>query len=574
MFLKKSKKSYKGKRYETYALTESYRKGNEVKHRHIASLGTLTPEQAQRIRLVLQAKQVEDVFVGNLSDVVAKKHRRFLDVAALDHFWRQFGLDQFFSGLPYAEAMAVNRCLDPRAKIQIKEWAEKTVLPRLLGAELPGDFEIYRTLDKIADQEDQLQKHIYQQYIRLGITSKNTVFYDITSSYFEGAKCILAAYGYSRDHRPDRKQVVIALVITPEGYPLFWRVLPGNTQDVTTVEELIALLKGRFGIEKCLLVFDRGMVSADNLETISGQHLTYVSALDKDEIRTLGLLELDFPKLIVGDWEANLLARGYRVYDKNLFYREHFRLGRRYVLAFNRHLYQEHQQSRKERLQKAKDFISSYNEELGKAKKSRNQKATERKIEHHLRKWHMHKVFSWKLEPTTVSQGERNANSFHVVYTIDETRLKEQERLDGILCFVTNEPVDTLSSEQVIGHYRHKNKIEDAFREIKSYLRIRPFHLTREKRVKAHVSICVLGYLLLNALEEALGQLDEPLSGPAALELFKECQFNHIGPKGTNTYFESITEVTTKQTELLKGLGLRYLVQKKYLDKILNRSAM
>ena len=146
--------------------------------------------------------------------------------------------------------------------------------------------------------------------------------------------------------------------------------------------------------------------------------------------------------------------------------------------------------------------------------------------------------------------------------------------MDGILCFVTNEPADSLSSEQVIGHYRHKNKIEDAFREIKSYLRIRPFHLTREKRVKAHVSICVLGYLLLNALEEALGQLEEPLSGPAALKLLKECQFNHIGPKGTDTYFESITEVTAKQTKLLKGLGLGYLVQKRYLDNILKRSAM
>ncbi|MDO9565423.1 MAG: IS1634 family transposase [Candidatus Desulfaltia sp.] len=576
MFLKKSKKSYKEKGYETYALTESYREGSKVKHKHIANLGTLTPEQAQRIRLVLKAQKLEDAFVGHLSDVVAKQHYRFLDVAVQDSLWRQFELDRFFDGIPYAEAMAVNRCLDPKTKIHIKRWAEATVLPRLLGIDFPDEFEIYRTLDKIADQEAALQKHLYQQYTRLGLTAENTVFYDITSSYFEGTKCVLVAYGYSRDHRPDRKQVVIALIITPEGYPLYWQVMPGNTQDVTTVEELLCKIKERFGIEECLLVFDRGMVSAHNLDAISGQMLTYVSALDKDEIRTLGILEPEFPGLLAGSWQEQLFAQGFYAYDEKLFYREHF-LDKHYVIAFNRQLYQEQQQSREERLQKTKDFIASYNEELSQAQKSRNQKTTENKIANQLRKWQMHKVISWQLEPVTMIIGaakgnERKVNTFRVVYTINETKLKEQEYLDGILCFVTND--STLTAKQVIGHYRKKNKIEDAFREIKSYLRLRPFHLTREKRVKAHVTICVLGYLLLNALEEKLSRHEESPSGPSALELFSQCLLNRIGPKGSESYVESITEITPAQAELLKSLGLGYLVGKNYLDKILEHSAM
>jgi transposase len=98
----------------------------------------------------------------------------------------------------------------------------------------------------------------------------------------------------------------------------------------------------------------------------------------------------------------------------------------------------------------------------------------------------MHKVFLWELElavitgPTPKGK-EKKVNSFRVLYTIDEDKLKEQARLDGIICFLTNESPENLSSEQVIGYYRRKNKIEDAFREIKSYLRLRPFHLTREK---------------------------------------------------------------------------------------------
>lgn len=577
MFLKKTKKKYKKKSYDYYSLAESYREKGKVKHRQIANLGALTPEQAERIRLVLKVKRVDHAYVGDLSDVVVKKHFQFLSVAVLDSFWKQFKLDSFFSGIPYAEVMALNRCLEPLTKINIKKWAESTILPRLLKAEFEDEYEIYRVLDRIADQEASLQQHLYQQYIGLGLAAEETVIYDITSSYFEGAKCILAAYGYSRDHRPDRKQIVIALVITPEGYPLYWQVMPGNVPDVTTVEELLINIKDRFGIKKCLLVFDRGMVSANNLKAISDYKFTYISALDKDEIRPLSLLEPDFPELLLGNWQENLEDKGFHVYSKNLFYREHFHADKRHIIAFNYHLYQEQQQNRQEWFEKAKAFIASYNMELSQAQKSRNKKATERKIANKLRKWHMHKVFSWHLKPVahmvkTAKGTQRKVNSFQVSYAVNEAKLKEQAFLDGILCFLTNDA--TLTTEQIIGHYRRKNKIEDTFRELKSYLHLRPFHLTREKRVKAHVTICVLSYLLLNALEEKLSWLDDPPSGKTTLKLFDECKLNRITVMDSDTYVESTTELTEEQIELLKQLDLAHLTGKKYLNQILEHSAM
>jgi len=577
MFLKKTKKKYKKKSYDYYSLAESYREKGKVKHRQIANLGALTPEQAERIRLVLKVKRVDHAYVGDLSDVVVKKHFQFLSVAVLDSFWKQFKLDSFFSGIPYAEVMALNRCLEPLTKINIKKWAESTILPRLLKAEFEDEYEIYRVLDRIADQEASLQQHLYQQYIGLGLAAEETVIYDITSSYFEGAKCILAAYGYSRDHRPDRKQIVIALVITPEGYPLYWQVMPGNVPDVTTVEELLINIKDRFGIEKCLLVFDRGMVSANNLKAISDYNFTYISALDKDEIRPLSLLEPDFPELLLGNWQENLKDKGFHVYSKNLFYREHFHADKRHIIAFNYHLYQEQQQNRQEWFEKAKAFIASYNMELSQAQKSRNKKATERKIANKLRKWHMHKVFSWHLKPVahmvkTAKGTQRKVNSFQISYAVNEAKLKEQAFLDGILCFLTNDVA--LTTEQIIGHYRRKNKIEDTFRELKSYLHLRPFHLTREKRVKAHVTICVLSYLLLNALEEKLSWLDNPPSGKTTLKLFDECKLNRITVMDSDTYVESTTELTEEQIELLKELELAQLTGKKYLNQILEHSAM
>jgi len=576
MFLKKSKKTYKNKGYETYALTESYREGGKVKHKHIANLGALTPEQAEQIRLVLKVQKSEDVFVGPLQHVVAKKHFRFLDVAVLDHYWRHFSLDAFFNDKIYPEAMATNRCLEPKSKIRIKDWTENTALPRLTGIECPGEYEIYRDLDEIAVAEKQLQQHLYQQYLKLGLAAEESYFYDITSSYFEGGKCILAAYGYSRDHRPDRKQVVIALVITPEGYPLYWRVMPGNTQDVTTVKELVKELKERFGIKECLLVFDRGMMSAENLKVLSRQDFTYITALDRDEIKGLGFLEPGFPELLGKEWRENLEQRRFRAYD-NLYFREHSLSGKRYFVSYNRQLCEEQRESRRIRLAKAETFITALNENLAQAKRSRSEDSTKGKIDRQLRNLNLHKVVTYRLRPLTLKSvgpggKEKKINSFRVEYTIDETALKKQGSLDGVSCFLTNS--QSLKPEQVILAYRRKNKIEEAFREIKSYLQVRPFYLTREERIRAHVCVCVLGYLLLNTLEEQLSHLENPLSGPDALAILGRCQLNRIGPKGSETYVESITEPAPEQLELLSELGLSYLVEAKFVDQLLEHSAM
>jgi len=583
MFLKETRKTYKGKKYVTYALTESYRENGKVKHRNIKNLGPLTEEQAQRIRLVLKAQNIEDAFVGHLSDVVSKDHFRFLDIAVLDDLWRQFNLNRFFDELPYAEAMVVNRCLEPKSKIRIQHWAHQTVLPRLLSYNFDeeNEYAIYRTLDKIADQEKELQQYIYEKYKQFGHADEKAFFYDITSSYFEGTKCILAVHGYSRDHRPDRLQITIALVVTPKGYPFYWQVMPGNTQDITTVTDLLTILKNRFDIRECLLVFDRGMVSQDNLAAIANSKLTYVSALDKDEIPGLGLLPSGVQDLVIHEnWKKNLMSIGFSCYDENLLYRECAKEDdKRYILTFDRKVYEEQQQSRQERLQKALNFLTACNEELKQAQKSRNNETVTRKIEKQLRKWKLNKVITFQLEPITISvttnKGrQRKVSSFQIVHSIDETKLKQQTQLDGVTCFVSNQAKDKLSAEQVILYYRRKNKVEEAFREIKDYIQLRPFYLSRKKRVRAHVSICVLGYLLLNAMEDRLRQHQDSPSPVDALEILSKCLLNRLGLKKSKTYTESITEVKQQQQDILENLGLKHLISKKYLNDILAHSAM
>ena len=575
MFLKKARKTYKDKVYETYSLTESYREGGRVKHRHIASLGSLSPEEAERIRLILKAKQVNNIFVGYWSDIVAKAHYKFLDVAVLDTLWGHFGLDDFFNAHPYAEALAINRCLDPQSKFQIRDWTEGTVLPRLVDYDFYTDcqFKIYRALDNITEQDKELQSHLYRRFKEIDITQEKAVFYDITSSYFEGTKCVLSFKGYSRDHRPDKEQITLGLVVTPKGYPFYWKVMPGNTQDVTTIQDLLDVLVERFGIDDYMLVFDRGMVSSDNLKAIAKKGMTYVSALDKDEISGLGFIEPKFSDLVASkEWQKKLISSGFKVYDQDLVYREYFNNKMRYILAFSHERYQEQNKNLKKRMERAESFLELCNEDLSQAKRSRNKKKIASKITKGLRKLRLHKVFDYKLEPLTLKERTKagnDVNSFRVTYSINDKELKKHKMLHGITCFVTNQPKEKLSATSAIGYYRRKHRIEDAFRHIKDNLNLRPFHLTRKERVKAHVTICVLGYLLLNALEEKLKEHGNHIQGPKVLGVLGKCLINRIGLKGEDTYIESITEVNDQQEELLKQLSMEDLIDQKNLECIL-----
>ncbi|MFC4767108.1 transposase, partial [Effusibacillus consociatus] len=123
------------------------------------------------------------------------------------------------------------------------------------------------------------QNHLYQQLQRIDPSAGEGFFYDIISTYMEGSQCVIAKLGYSRDHRPDLQQIVIALMVTPQGSPFYWKVLEGNTQDITTLPSLVNELKSRFGLTKCHLVFDRGMVSSDHLDLLEEQGFTYLSAM-------------------------------------------------------------------------------------------------------------------------------------------------------------------------------------------------------------------------------------------------------------------------------------------------------
>lgn len=337
----------------------------------------------------------------------------------------------FFFADRWVEALVINRCVDPTSKIKLQSWAAHSVLPAIIPSlRLYDEYDVYRELDRLAKQEDDLQVFLYQQLVKRQKMSTDAFFYDITSPYFEGSHCVIAKLGYSRDHRPDREQIVIGLMITPEGYPFYWCVLEGNTQDVTTIESLVMDVKNRFGIEHCKLVFDRGMVSAANLQAIEKASFQYVSAMDQDEIRTL-LLDKVMPEAATPeDWEQVLALREFQPFDEQefLFYRQLMVDGKRYIVACDVQRFCDQTKHRKRQIQAVTQGIEQTNTSLKNAKKARKREIMERDALHILSRKGLKKQAEISVEPlsievTSPKGATRTVQNFHIQLKWLEGRL-------------------------------------------------------------------------------------------------------------------------------------------------------
>lgn len=580
LFLKKSSATIKGKQYHHYKIVESFRDGDKVKHRILFNVGKLTDEQAEQLRLTMQVQSDPSMVVAKEKDILVTKSVSYLDVMVLHELWQQWDLSSFFKLDRWVEALVINRCIDPTSKIQLQPWAVHTILPAVIPTLLTYDeYDVYRELDRLAKQEDEIQVFLYHQLKQQGRLHSQAFFYDITSSYFEGSRCVIAKLGYSRDHRPDREQIVIALMITPEGYPFYWRVLEGNTQDITTVESLVSDVKNRFGIQKCTLVFDRGMVSAGNLQAIADQDYQYVSAMDKDEIRTT-MLDQVMPDAATPDnWEQVLAMREFQPCDKNesLLYLPVFLEGQRYIVTFDVQRFLDQTKTRQRQINAVEQWVKQTNETLRNAKKSRQVALVEREVNKTLSRKGLKKQAEIHIHPLAIDVLKPNGQtrivqSFEIKLVWLEDRIRDVARLDGLTCFITNMNPQEAADQEVIGMYRRKNKVEEAFHEIKSHLQLRPMHVTRTERVKAHVTICMLANFLMNDMEHRLKEANQTVSPNDVLNGLQSCQVHRLEIATSNRKMLKVQETSEQQNQWLHDLKCEHIIQDSTKKQILKQA--
>jgi transposase len=460
----------------------------------------------------------------------------FGGLAVLRDAWSRFGLDALFSSIPSQhaarlQAMIFARLLFPSSKLALADQARSTVLALACG--LPHDEafdedDLYTAMDQLIGRWSPLVRNLYHSTFP---QKANIALYDITSVYFEGkGPTGLAHYGYSRDHRSDRVQVNLAVVTNEQGIPISLSVLRGNRADNKTLLGLLKILKRRFGITEATFVFDGGMSGTINLAAMQEAGLSYVTRLSNATLETL--LSQSTETLA----EVEQMELG----DKpKLIEVQH--AGKRYILAGGAWRAQRDRQRREARLKKGEATLKKL---AASKRKNINVQKLASTIGRALERDKAHKYFDYTID----EQGQ-------IQWARKKSIITEEQSRDGWYLLHTNHSRETCATEQVLGHYKSLLEVEDAFRELKTYLEVRPIYHHKPHRVINHIRICYLAYWMSARIGREWGMAGEVQE---VTRLLRKLQTIRIGKLkiGEQTQRTVMTEVPKDLEETIQKLNL------------------
>jgi transposase len=538
-------------------------------------MGGLTQEEVQQIRrglTVMKGLEIETIKIENL---IFENHWRYLDVAFLDVIWKQWKLSKIFpqsdgkdvQTSEIVEILTLYHCLDPGSYLSAVDWFNKTALDRILhtNGQHINKSRIFRELDIIEDKKEDIERFLYKTLKKRDKDGMHIVFYDLTDSYFEGRK----------------KRVVLSLLVNSRGYPFAWDILEDYTADVKTIENLSTQWKTEFKFKdnKIVLVFDRGMVSDDNLKHLELKKYKYITALDKNQIPNLQNINIErFESINEENMTGQILKMGFKKYDDTTYYENLGTVdGRRYIMIFNPEMLIDQRKSRKDLIQRAKDYLDKENEALSEAKKSRNKDKTKNRLDKQLKAMKAMNFVDYDLEPQVIKTEGKEVNSFCIVLKeTDGTReaIRKRGRTDGLWTIITNTPskVDDengFTEDDLICAYRDKNQIEQAFKEVKSFIEIQPFNVWTPKHVRAHYTICILSYLLDITIANRLKEMDIGVRSPQKVyEVLKDGIIGKITMKSTGDEFLKLMSLQSRQKAILELFQSENVVRRGYLKSM------
>lgn len=550
-------RSSSGQVHEYVRIVEAYFEAGQRKQRVLANLGNLVSlrkDIKQIVKGLLRVTGEEPLFFKE--DLQNERVQEYGLVYVAQKLWGYLELGEAISKSLKAQKvqldyerwikmMVTNKLSDPTSKLGILEWLKGVwwpdhgFAPQLFNESLAPEeqekllkkevMKFYRALDHLLKMKKPLEKHLYLRLRDLFSLKVDLVFYDVTSSYFEGqGPASLAKEGYSRDNEPGKKQVLIGLILC-NSLPIGHEVFEGNRVDKKTLKEILAKLKEEFEIDRCILVGDRGLISKENLEELEKQDFESILALRKRRNREV----------------KKVLKEGAPIYcrtSEQLEYREVKKEdGLRYILCRNPEVAISQHRERQEDLAHLQAQLEQLKEKVASQKRPALKRVI-RQVEEILAHRHGHRFFNYRLE------GKGRA----LTYFRKEEALALEKELDGLYILRTREP--ELEAGEIIQAYRDLADVERAFRTMKSVLDLRPFFHRTEDRVRAHVFICVLAYLLEKLMEKALQRAQMPLSAEKALSSLKQVGVA-VMKVGQESY-GYVSEPTYRQRQVLAALDI------------------
>jgi transposase len=573
MFLRPYRVAKDGKDHTYWSLVETVRTADGPRQRTVCYLGELNSsaqarwlkavevfnEQGERQQLKLFASDVpppeNDPEVARVwvKKIRLERVRQFGNCWLGLELWKRLGLDRFFEArlddepadVPWsrvAALLAINRLCAPSSELGIEErWYPATALDDLLGfpAGAINDTRLYRCLDRLLPHKAKLEQHLKQRYGELFAAEFDVLLYDLTSSYVEGQaeRNPMMHRGYSRDHRPDCKQVVIALIVNAEGFPLSYETFDGNRADVTTLEAVMRMVERKYGRARRVWVFDRGIISEENLASLRKRGGQYLVGTPRSKLRGV---------------ERELLEGGWiRVRDEVEAKLVPMPTGKEtYVLCRST--------ARQEKEQAIRHRFSARMERALKHLAQRVEKGQlkdRQKIERRLGRIQARHPQVTDLYAMGITEREGH---LAVDWKLLEERRAWREAREGTYLLRTN--LQGESAEELWTKYIQLTEAESAFRALKSELSIRPLFHQLEPRVKAHILVAFLGYALWVTLKHLLRQSPSDLSPARALALLCTLQSADIvlpTTDGRELRLRRITEPSPEQKQLLQQLKIR-----------------
>ena len=582
-----------GRVYSYWVVIKTYRdkRTKKVRHQVLQNFGRISKEEVEKVKALMQLKSLgKEALVTTWEDIKVEDSYNFLIPLVLDKLWKDWQLDRIIQNHQIlsvslslmAEILSLNRAISPDSDYQVSRWYESTILPALFKVpfSLVNPTRIYRTLDQILLLESEIQNHLIKRVEELGFDNLSLVFYDITSSYFEGWSCPLGEFGLSRDYRKNKLQLLLALAVTKEGFPFYWKVLPGGLHDSLTVKEAATSLKKKFQLKNIILVMDKGMVSQENLKFLEEQNFSYIVTIPRSRVKTLP----DFPKELLETIGKELEEEGEKrklnpkgIMEKypyftyllpRAYFHELKKEGkRRYILCFNPEKFLEERKQRNKKLSSIKNHLEKWNQELSAAKYSKDKKSLGEEIYHYLAKRKTENLFTIKLIPKRKRIKKRTITTYKIEPQIKLEKLESLKLSDGIYCILSNLPEEKTSSFLVFS-YRQRRKVEVAFSYLKGFIEIRPFYHQKEERVKAHILLCVLGYLLQVTVEYLLKKKNYNISFQEFCKRVEkrkavDLEISNLGKKGLK-----LPEIPKDMRTLLSAIGMGDEKEQPFLEKM------
>jgi transposase len=586
MFLRPHSRNKDGKEHAYWSLVETVRTPDGPRQKTLCYLGELNSSaqsrwlktvevfneqgDAQQLRLFPShvAPPPDDPRVARvlLNKVRLERTRQFGSCFLGLDLWKRLELDRFFeqtvdqeaADVPWsrvAALLAINRLCAPGSELAIEQrWYPSTALDDLLEIEEGkiNDTRLYRCLDRILPHKTKLERHLKERYGALFGAEFDVLLYDLTSTYVEGAaeKNPMVRRGYSRDHRPDCEQLVIALIVNSEGFPFSYETFDGNRADVSTMETVLRMVERKYGKARRIWVFDRGIVSEENLAAIRKRDGQYLTGTPRSQMKRFE------QELLQDDWT--------RVRPEVEVKKVAIPQGEETYILCRTAGRQEKEKAIRNRFSNSMETALKGLEKAIATGRLKDRNKMERRLgKIQARHPQVNDLYDLALRDT--SEGVR------LFWQIKEDRKSWRESREGAYLLRTNLKAET--AEELWSKYMQLTEAEASFRALKSELSVRPLFHQLEPRVKAHVMVAFLGYALWVTLKHLLKRRPviapkpsasgvdnvQPMSPMRAIALLSTLQSADIvlpTTDGREIRLRRITEPTAEQKSLLRQLGI------------------